>query len=63
MSAQNADRIRLTAAELKAKWFSPDASGMIHDHQTGEVVVQMQDGAEYACTFEEHAAELSRAER
>lgn len=54
-------RIRISAAELKAKWFSDDAAGMTHDHQANEVVVRMVDGTEYACTFEEHAAELRGA--
>ena len=52
-------RIRVTAAELKTRWFNDDAAGMIHDHSTGEVVVRMADGTEYACTFEEHAAEVA----
>jgi hypothetical protein len=52
-------RIRLSAADLKAKWMGDDATGMIHDHQTREVVVVMLDGTEYACTFEEHAAAVS----
>jgi hypothetical protein len=47
-------RIRLTAAEVKAKWMDDDATGLIHDHQTLEVVVVMLDGTEYACPFEEH---------
>lgn len=50
-------RIRVAAAVLKEHWFSDDATGMIHDQSTGEVVVQMADGSEYACSFEEHAAE------
>lgn len=49
-------RIRVSAVSLKAKWFSDDAIGMIHDHEFGEVVVRMSDGTEYACTFAEHAA-------
>lgn len=49
-------RVRISASEVKAKWFSDDATGMIHDHSTGEVVVTMSDGSEFACTFEEHAA-------
>jgi hypothetical protein len=53
-----AERIHVTAAELKRLWFSDDATGMTHDHQTGHVVVQMRDGTEYACTFEEHSAQL-----
>lgn len=53
-------RIRVTAAELKAHWLSNEATGMIHDHSTNEVVVTMNDGTEYACSFcsfdEHHAA-------
>lgn len=43
----------VTEAELKAKWFSDEAHGMIHDHQTGEKVVVMSDGTEYATPFAE----------
>lgn len=52
-------RVRVTAEELKAKWMSAESTGMIHDHQTGEVVVCMTDGTEFACTFAEHAAEVA----
>jgi hypothetical protein len=52
-----AERIHVTAAELKRHWFSDAAVAMIHDHQTGHVVARMSDGTEYACTFAEHAAE------
>lgn len=48
-------RKRVPAAELKRLWFSDEATGMVHDHRTREVVVRMQDGTEYACTFAEHA--------
>lgn len=50
------DRIRVTVDELRDKWFSPDARGMIHDHQTQEVVVEMLDGTAFACTFAEKVA-------
>jgi hypothetical protein len=53
-----AERTHVTAAELKQLWFSDDATGMIDDYQTGHIVVQMRDGTEYACTFEEHSAQL-----
>ena len=49
-------RQHITATQLKTKWYSDDATGMTHDHQTGEVVVTMSDGSEWACTFAEHAA-------
>jgi hypothetical protein len=47
------NRIRVTEAELKAHWFSPDATGMIHDHQTETKVVVMADGTEYETPFAE----------
>jgi hypothetical protein len=53
------DRVRLTGAEVKAMWMSEDAIGLVHDHQTEEVVVRMVDGTEYACTFAEHAQAVS----
>ena len=53
-------RIRVSASDLKAKLFSREGTGMIHDHATQEVVVRMSDGTEYACSFEEHAAALGR---
>lgn len=53
-----ADRIRISADELKAKWMGAHSSGMIHDHQTREVVVVMNDGTEFACSFEDHSAAL-----
>jgi hypothetical protein len=49
-------RQRVSAARVKELWFSDDATGMIHDHTTGEVVIQMEDGSEFACTFAEQAA-------
>lgn len=49
-------RIRVSAERLKELWFSDGAAGMIHDHQTEEVVVTMHDGTEFACTFAEKAA-------
>lgn len=52
-------RTRIPAADLKAKWFSDDGFGMVHDYSTGEVVVVMADGTEYACTFAEHQALLA----
>lgn len=51
------DRIRVTETVLKEHWFSPEAEGMIHDHQTGEKVVRMVDGTEYATPFAELAGE------
>jgi small-conductance mechanosensitive channel len=47
------DRIRVTEAELRDRWFSDAAAGMIHDHQTREKVVRMDDGTEYATPFSE----------
>jgi hypothetical protein len=52
------ERTHVTAAELKRHWFSDDAAGMTHDYQTGHIVVEMRDGTEYACTLEEHSAQL-----
>lgn len=52
-------RTRLTAAEVKAKWMSDDATGLIHDHRSDEVVVTMVDGSEFACSFAEHTALLA----
>ena len=46
-------RIRVTEAELKRHWFSPNATGMIHDHQTATKVVVMADGTEYETPFSE----------
>ena len=46
-----AERIMVTEAELKRRWFSDEATGMIHDHQTGHKVVRMADGTEYATAF------------
>jgi small-conductance mechanosensitive channel len=46
-------RIRVTEAELKRHWFGPDATGMIHDHQTRTKVVRMEDGTEYETPFSE----------
>ena len=51
-------RIRITAAELEKKWMSPESRGMVHDHSTQEVVVEMLDGTAYACTFAEKKAAI-----
>lgn len=56
----NTGRVHVSAAELKERWFSDDAAGMSHDHRAGEVVVCMNDGTEYACTFAEKAALAER---
>lgn len=48
-----AERIRVTEARLKELWFSDEASGLIHDHQTQTKVVRMQDGTEYETPFAE----------
>jgi hypothetical protein len=53
------ERKRVTEAELKRLWFSDQATGMIHDHQTGEKVVVMEDGTEYATPFADLAAPAS----
>jgi hypothetical protein len=50
------ERKRVTEPELKRLWFSDQATGMIHDHQTGEKVVVMEDGTEYATPFADLAA-------
>jgi predicted metal-dependent enzyme (double-stranded beta helix superfamily) len=47
------DRIRVTEAQLKAHWMSPDATGLIHDHQTDTKVVVMADGTEYETPWAE----------
>lgn len=48
-------RIRVSHAELKRLWFSDDARGMVHDHQTKTKVVVMADGTEYETPFAELA--------
>jgi hypothetical protein len=35
---------------------SDDARGMVHDHQTQEIVVEMLDGTAFSCSFAEKAA-------
>lgn len=51
-------RHRVSADEVKRRFMSRAGTGLIHDHQTGEVVAVMDDGTEYACSFEEHSALL-----
>lgn len=46
-------RIKVTEDELKRHWFSDKATGMVHDYQTDEKVVVMEDGTEYATPFDE----------
>lgn len=52
----------VTEAELKAHWFSAEATGMIHDHQQGHKVVVMADGTEYATPFADLADSIYGAE-
>ena len=53
-------RITVTEAELKRLWFSDEATGIVHDHQTGEKVVVMADGTEYAAPFTDLASERGK---
>ena len=53
------DRTRISASALRQKWMSADAASLIHDHQTGEVVVRMADSSEFACSFDEHSAAIA----
>ena len=46
-------RIQVTEDELRDLWFSDDAEGLLHDHQTQTKVVRMKDGQEYETPFSE----------
>lgn len=50
------ERVVVTPERLKELWFSDDADGMVHDHQTNQKVVRMKDGREFACALDDPEA-------
>lgn len=56
MKDAEAGRIVVTPERLKELWFLPEATGLVHDHQTNQKVVRMEDGTEYACALDDPKA-------
>jgi len=51
------ERVRVSAAELRDLWFSPEACGLIIDYQTQTKVVRLEDGTEYETPLAELRSE------